>query len=749
MRSEFWETIPSKWVVDGIFYWNIKEKFFKFSPQYYTMSGYMPYEFSESYAEWEKRLHPDDIDRVTRRISLYLSGKTKIYNEVFRFLTKAGDWMWIRARINVIESSPDGIPELVIGTHTDVSSEMEAAINLEESDALLNSIVDNCQPIITVVDKDGTIRLPEGKDLEKIGIPHSEHVGKSFFEIFRENEIIVEIANKAISGETICETVKLGERYLDTVISPVKDCQDNITGAVGISIDKTDEIIGMKEKELLQSAVNSAAESIVITNVDGEITYANPAFERMTGYNSNEFLGKNPRILKGKRSDKSFYLDLWSKISSGKTWRGRFYNVDKNGKEFIEDSVISPITAPNGEIISYVAVKKDVTKEVELEEKLRQMEKMESLGMLAGGIAHDFNNILTGIIGYTELAMWSLPEKSPVEPHLIDGLKGCERARTLVQRILAFSRKTQRECTLFDPSELVSEVMDFLRSTIPSTIEIETSVDSFTNGIFWDSNCLHEVLINLCTNASSSIGEHGKIKVNCKPVAVREIQGIIGSIPQGKYAKVDIIDSGEGMSESVLNHIFEPFYTTKDIGKGTGMGLSVVLALLKDHSSDITVTSELGVGTCFTLYLPLSDELLTASDNLLTGRVPRGDERLLVVDDELIIGKMLKSMLSSLGYEVDFFADSVLALEHFKENCEAYDIVITDHVMPSLTGLELIQEVKAIRNDVATMIYYGAGEIDADYLSDKKDVDAFLAKPFNREEFTIELRETLDRNSSK
>ncbi len=746
-ESEFWKTIPSKWVVDGIFYWNIREKILKFSPQYYTLSGYTPYEFEEKYEEWEKRVHPNDIERLNERITLYLAGKTKIYNEVFRFLTKEGDWMWIRARTNVIECSPDGVPELVIGTHTDVSSEMEAAINLEESDVLLSSIIDNCQPIITMVDKDGTIRLSEGKDLKKIGLHPSELVGKSFFDVFKENEDIVETAHRAIAGETICKTVKLGDTYLDIINSPVKDYQGNITGAIGISIDKTNEITGIEEKELLQSAVNSAAESIVITNIDGKITYANPAFERMTGYSSNEYIGKNPNILKGKRSDKQFYLDLWAKISSGETWRGRFHNVDKNGKEFIEDSVISPITDSDGEIISYVAVKKDVTKEVDLEDKLHQVEKMESIGMLAGGIAHDFNNILTGIIGYTELALWNLPDSSPVETHLIESLKGCERARTLVQRILTFSRKAHRECTSFDPSELVIEAMDFMRSTIPTTIDIETNVEKFTNGITWDSNCLHEILINLCTNASSAIGEHGKITVSCKVTTIKDdLIGVIGLIKSGNYAQIDVADTGSGIPATIIKQIFEPFFTTKKIGEGTGIGLSVVLALLKDHSSDIIVTTERCKGTCFSIYLPLSEKKLSVEDHIITHSVPKGNERILVVDDELLLSKMIKAMLSGLGYTVSSFSDSTEAIENFRKNSKQYDLVITDQKMPTITGIDLIKKRKDIRSDIPTIIYSGVGDIETKKIAQKIGINAFLNKPFNREKIASSIRVVLDSN---
>jgi len=234
----FWESIPRSWIIDGIYHWNIITSELRFSPEYYTIAGYEPYEFPEHYDEWEKRIHPDDLQKVLTRSSLFLNGQTSIYNEVFRFLTKNGDWMWIRARATMVERDENGKPKIITGTHRDISSEMVTAQSLQESDNTFRSVVQNSQPIIFMYDKTGKILLNEGKSLASIGLQPNELVGKNVLDLYKDDLSTIDVIKRTLKGEQQEYTSYIGDTVLESISTPIYDDRGKVNAVVGMSIDR-------------------------------------------------------------------------------------------------------------------------------------------------------------------------------------------------------------------------------------------------------------------------------------------------------------------------------------------------------------------------------------------------------------------------------------------------------------------------------------------------------------------------------
>ncbi|VAX16681.1 diguanylate cyclase/phosphodiesterase (GGDEF & EAL domains) with PAS/PAC sensor(s), partial [hydrothermal vent metagenome] len=361
------------------------------------------------------------------------------------------------------------------------------------------------------------------------------------------------------------------------------------------------------ETKRLAAVVEQAAEMVMVTDKDGVIQYVNPAFENVTGYDRREVVGKKPDIIASGKHDEAFYQTLWNTISSGKVWRGRFINKKKDGSLFDSDGVISPIRGEGGAIVNYVSLQRDVTDDLKLERKLRSSQKMEAIGTLAGGIAHDFNNILTSIIAYAELAHNDLKEGSEAKGNLDAALKAGTRAKELVAEILAFSRDGERAVSPVYVQAVVRDTLNILRPIIPSTVSIRENINDNLPPVMAHRTHLTQVVMNLCTNAEHSMRENGGVlDISLEGFEVDEDFALLYStVSPGSYVRLTISDEGHGMDKETAERVFEPFFTTKKVGEGTGMGLSVVHGIVRDHGGLITVYSEPGQGTTFSVYLPI------------------------------------------------------------------------------------------------------------------------------------------------
>jgi PAS domain S-box-containing protein len=507
-----------------------------------------------------------------------------------------------------------------------------------------------------------------------------------------------------------------------------------ISGYVGTITDITERKRAEEERMHLATAIEQTAEGLIVTNRDWVIQYVNPAVERMTGYSKSEIIGKHSRILKSDKHDRAFYKNIRDTLARGEVWAGHLVNRRKDGTFYDTEVTSSPVLDSACNIMNYVSIHRDITREVRLERELRQAHKMEAIGTLAGGIAHDFNNILMAIIGYTEMALYKTPEgTTPVRRDLEQVLKAGYRARDLVNQILTFSHQSDQERKVIDMVPPVKEALKLLRSSLPSTIEIrqDIAIPPEKGVILADPTQIHQVLMNLCTNAAHAMRDKGGI-LSVSLSSVEADAYLVSRYPDlkpGPYVRLTVGDTGHGVAPSILERIFDPYFTTKGPGEGTGMGLAVVQGIVKRHGGMITVHSEIGKGTTFHALFPrIEQEIVpeaTAAEAL-----PTGSERILFIDDEEPLVDLGKGMLESLGYSVTIKTNSLEALETFRARPDAFDLIITDVTMPAMTGIELAKELMAIRPDIPIILCTGFSELINEKQAKEMGIQEFVMKPF-------------------
>ena len=506
-----------------------------------------------------------------------------------------------------------------------------------------------------------------------------------------------------------------------------------------------------KEKELLQlvTAIEHAGDSIVVTDQNATIQYVNPCFERTTGYSYQEALGQKPRILHSGKHGAPFYKAMWRTLTTGKSWQGRLINKKKDGSLFEEEATISPVLDTEGTITNYVAVKHDVTDQVMLRRQLRQAQKMEAIGTLAGGIAHDFNNILSCILGYGDMILEELPEGGGLRFQQEQVIKAGNRAKELVNQILAFSRQSEQERIPLAIHLIVKEAIKLLRSSIPTTIKIQENIDKKAGMVLADPTQLHQIVMNLCTNAYHAMRETGGTLAITLSSCLLEDDDfkVNGSgLTAGCYVKLEIGDTGCGMDQQTMENIFNPYFTTKKRGEGTGLGLAMVHGIVKTYSGHITVSSELGKGTTFSVYLPqVSPAQLEVTKEKKTP-YPIGTERILIIDDEEVIVQMESQMLTSLGYKVFSHTNSKNLLQAFQSAPQDFDLIITDMSMPEMNGADLSKLILATRPDMPIIICTGFSELIDKEKAKAIGIREYIMKPVVKRDLAEVVRKVLDGN---
>jgi len=565
------------------------------------------------------------------------------------------------------------------------------------------------------------------------------HVGRVLYEqMDREGLAVMEATLRRKDGTIIVVILSL---------SPF-DPADLSAGVCATVMDITERRKTEEELRRLSIAIEQADEDIVITDREGVIQYVNPAFEKITGFSRTEAIGQNPRILKSGVHGPEFYEYLWSTIKSGNVWKGRITNRCKDGRLIQEEATISPLLASAGKLTGYVALKRDVTETIRLETLLRQGQKMEAIGTLAGGIAHDFNNILGSIIGYSELANMTIKDDE-IKRYLEQVLKASNRAKALVAQILTFSRQSIQEKKPLFVTPIFKEVIKLLRSSLPANIQIRQNFTCPYDTVYADSTQIYQVLMNLCTNAAHAMRENGgllDITLETENIPNHGMD-YAHDLNEGAYLKLVVKDTGCGIDPSILEHVFEPFFTTKREGEGTGLGLSVVYGIVKDHGGSIHVSSQTGKGTAFTILLPLIEEMEADLGETET-QIPRGRGSVLLVDDEEALAQMGEKMLTTLGYDVSLRYSSLDALEAFRKNPQRYDLVITDMTMPHMSGANLAREMIKIRSDIPIILVSGFSEQIDGESAKKIGFRDFLMKPVSFPNLAQAVKRILDQETS-
>ncbi len=532
-------------------------------------------------------------------------------------------------------------------------------------------------------------------------------------------------------GETISRamrvTCKDGSRRLVQFTSTTLEGGNALTTCE----DMTETAAAQEGQRRLATAIEQAAEGMLITDPNGTIEYVNPAFERITGYTREEAVGQNPRILKSGRQDEAFYADLWRTITAGVTWHGRFVNRRKDGGLYEEDATITPIRDERDHIVSFVAIKRDVTLEVRLQQQLNQAQKMEAVGRLSGGIAHDFNNLLQAMLSQVGVLGQTAAPARGEERHLQALEELIRRGAALTRQLLLFSRQDTPVREPVDVNDLVRGAATMLRRIVRENVVLTSELADDRLLVSADRGQLDQVLMNLVINASDAMPAGGRATLR--------------SGGDATSVWLSVTDSGGGIPDAVRAHLFEPFFTTKPVGKGTGLGLSVVHGIALAHGGRVDVDARTGAGATFTVTLPRigAEEAETAAEVPEAGERPQGgSERILIVEDEEGAREGLAEILVALGYQVvaKASAEDALALP----TSPAFDLVLSDLLLPGMSGIEMVASLERQWPAMRIVLMSGYNEDQAVRASVTGGDLRFLQKPFDLRTLAAAIRGALD-----
>jgi PAS domain S-box-containing protein len=699
-------------------------------------------------------IHPEDVKTVVSAIQIAIESKKLEYSNYLehRTIRDDGSIGYISVFFHVIADSLGNIIK-AYGLNQDIT-EIKLSINeLRESKEKYKAVADYTYDweFWIGIDKKYTYISPS---VERI-------TGYKAEDFYQNPEIItkiihpddLEIWNKHITKRNEQETKYIEFRiitkndeikWINHVCQPIYDSHNNYLGIRGSNRDITKS---MKEKmEIMRSAfiIEQSIEEIMILSTDRKIKYINDSFSKISGYTKEEVLGRD--FIELNIFSEQFVENISKVLSYSTTWTGKVDKINKAGKIIKELLTISPVFDEKKKLLNYVFMSKDIMHEEELENQLRQAQKMEALGTLAGGIAHDFNNILASIMGFTEILLDDFEHDNVQNVYLEKIYLGIKRATGVARQILSISRKNK---TIYEPIQInmiIKESLKLLRASIPSTIEIRHNIRE-VKPILGDPTQIHQILMNLVTNSKHAMKNEGGIITIELNECFYEFGERVSELPTGRYIVLKVSDTGKGIEPSMIDRIFEPYFTTKEIGEGTGLGLAIVHGIVKNHKGDIFVESEINKGTSFSILLPVSEIDSEKNDEILKIEKGKG-EKILVVDDEVDIVEMLHLMLNKYNYNVIASSSSLRALELFKQDPNSFDLVISDMTMPGIIGSELSREIRKIREDIPILICTGYSDQINEETSKKFRINNMMKKPIEKDKLLSNIRKLLNKGSS-
>ena len=624
-----------------------------------------------------------------------------------------------------------------------------------ETERLLHLILANIDDLIAVLDLDGR-RLYNSPSYEAIFGRRDKLRGTDSFEEVHPDD-------RDMVRDTFRDTVRTGVgrrivyrlvgldgsvRAIESQGNIIRDAEGKPEKVIVVGRDITDRMRAEGERTRLISAVEQVHEAIIITDAAGTILFANPAFEKLTGYAREEALGRNPRILKSGAQGDDFYREMWATLLRGEVWTGRLINQRKDGSKYQEEMVISPVRDASGTVVNYAAVKRDTTLESQLEEQLRQAQKMESLRQLAGGIAHDFNNILNVILGTFTLMRTKVKGDASAEKYLKMGENAVQRGSDVGKRLSMFAQADVSQHIPIALGGVVKEAASSLRESIEKTIRVETLIGHEVPLVQASQPQLYQSLLTLGLHARDALvgarTPEALIAFGVVTADGRTVHEMYPGATARTYVRVSVSDNGPAMPEDRRRRIFEPFLRTDAAEGARGLALATVYSVVRGHHGFINVTSEDGRGTMFTIYLPAIHVEAESSGDPGGEAIVGGTETVLVVEDEDALRLLLEEVLRARGYTVISAADGVEGFETYTTHAEEISAVIADMGLPRQSGFEMFEKIRE-RNPRAKVIL-ASGYLSPELKSKLfvAGAKAFIPKPFQTNDVLRKLREILD-----
>lgn len=719
------------------------------SPSCQSVTGYASADFYSHPDLLGRMIHP--LDRPRWENHCCHAGLHE-YNaaENFRIITAHGETRWVSHLCRLVYNEENEYSGMR-GSFLDITLWKEAESAFFASEEKFRLFFEEASDAIFIVDQEGILLVANDEACLRYGFSHGELIGRpmaEFVDAENCNFIATRLAEVLAKGSATFESKhrRKGAQPLPVEINARAIVFEDKTVVLAVARDISER----KEREAhlrkLSVAVEQNPASIMITDLDGLIEYVNPHFTALTGYTLDDLIGKTPSILKSDETSSEAYRQLWQTIMAGGEWRGEFHNRKKNGELYWEEALIAPIRDDRGTITHFIAIKEDVSARKELEDQLRHAQKMDAIGQLAGGVAHDFNNILTAVIGYASIMHIKLPTDSPLKKNAEQIMETAERGAKLTQGLLAFSRKQVSHPRVIDLNEILRRIKELLLRLIDENTALALECAPQSLPIIADSVEIEQVLMNLATNARDALQKNGRITISTTVIildsAFAQSHGIV---TPGEYALLTFADNGQGMDEEVIQRIYEPFYTTKEVGKGTGLGLSIVYGIVKKHQGYIFCQSSSGSGTTFQLYFPLAEAVPEAAiaPPVQEEISNSGRAIILLAEDSDSARTMMKDVLEEFGYTVLAARDGQEAIELYHQHRENIDLLLLDVMMPKLKGREVYDAVRRI--DPAIKALFCSG-YDTEKIQGQGGVARdmnFLSKPFTPKDLLMKIREVL------
>ncbi|SHO52914.1 response regulator [Desulfopila aestuarii] len=686
------------------------------------------------------------VERLRQMAHDVLEKKTTFIETEYQH-TSANSVKWYQVRMTPLLNT---MQNSVVISHEDISARKRIAIDLFRSREYLRVIFDTTPNLVFVKDDQGRYIMVNKAMGSMYGLKPNEIVGKTDAELFQEKHMVedecqnfnqddlkVLTTNKPLTIEEEPWTSHLGKKHwFRTSKMPIQfpDCPPYVLGiSTDISEQRENQDKIRSSELLLRTILDALQYRILLLDTEMQVIWANSAAKENAHEIVSSIMGQSCRDICN--TDK--HCRICPAEQALRTGEMHFSEVKAdNGTTTLEITTI-PIKNNDGEVTSIVYIAEDISQQLSVEQQLRQAQKMESLGVLAGGIAHDFNNVLTAVLGFTELALYKTKDNDSLTGDLKEVYQASIRARDLVNQILTFSRRIDKQFQPLDISLIVKEAMKLLRSTLPTSIHMDFHLEKDLDLTLADPTHIHQIIMNLCTNAAHAMQrDGGRLSVSLRSRLLQtEEKNHYHNLQPGKYIELSVTDTGHGIAEDTLPYIFDPYFTTKGLGEGTGLGLAVVHGIVKECGGDIHVVSKIGEGTTFTLLFPVVEQheqpaVLPQTERSISNGAGYS---ILVVDDEPAIVKLCRRMLEAKGFTVLSETDPRAALTRISDASVRIDLLLSDLTMPHMTGDKLAQAVHEIAPTMPVILMSG-NKAKADDFTGRQLPVQFIDKPLNNQE---------------